>query len=114
MLFFFSGHGATDDQNRNYLIPVNAQVDLLEDTAIPMERINEILDDRERIAAQKVIVILDSCHSGAKVGQKTFTVEGKILDPLFTDAEGRITFASCNRDESSYEYEELGHGVFSY
>ena len=114
VLFFFSGHGATDDKGRNYLVPVDAQVDLLEDTAIRMERLNEILDDRERIAAKKVIVVLDSCHSGAKVGQKAFTVEGKILDPLFTDAEGRITFASCNRNESSYEEEELGHGVFSY
>ena len=114
VLFFFSGHGATDSQNRNYLIPVDAQVDLLEDSAILMERINEILDNRHRIEAKKVIVVLDSCHSGSKVGQKAFTVEGKILDPLFTDTEGRITFASCDRDESSYEYEELAHGVFSY
>ena len=114
VFFFFSGHGATDNKNRNYLIPVGAQVDLLEDTALPMERINAILDDREQIAAKKVIVILDSCHSGSKVGQKAFMVEGKILDPLFTDAEGRITFASCDRDESSYEYSDLGAGVFSY
>ena len=114
VLFFFSGHGATDDRNRNYLIPVDAKINLLEDSAIPMRRVNEVLDDRKRIAAEKVIVILDSCHSGSKVGQKALTVEGKILDPLFTNAEGRITFASCDRDESSYENEKLGHGVFSY
>ena len=114
VLFFFSGHGATDDKNRNYLLPVDVQADLLEDTAIPMRRINEILNDRDRIAAKKVIVVLDSCHSGAKVGQKAFSVEGKILDPLFTETEGRITFASCGRDEIVYEEETLGHGVFSY
>jgi len=114
ILFFFSGHGATDSKNRNYLLPVDVQSDLLEDTAISIQRLNEMLNDHQRIPAQKVIVVLDSCRSGTQVGQKGFQIEGQILDPLFTNVQGRITFASCGRNESAYEDEELGHGVFSY
>ena len=55
--FFLPGHGAIDDRDRNYLIPVDAKINLLEDSAIPMRRINEVLDDRKRITVEKVIVI---------------------------------------------------------
>ena len=94
--------------------PVDVQSDLLEDTAISMQRLNEMLNDHQSIPAQKVIVVLDSCCSGTQVGQKGCQIEGEILDLLFTNVQGRITSASCGRNESAYEDEELGHGVFSW
>ena len=114
ILVYFSGHGLTDKGGKNYLVPVDADRGMLADTAIRMERFNQILDDRQIVAAQRIVVVLDSCHSGSRVGQRGFAVTGAVLDPLFTHAEGRVTFASCGRDESSYEDKTLGHGVFTY
>lgn len=114
VLFYFSGHGIADKYGRNYLVAMDSKLNLLEDSAIPMERVNEVLDDPERIRARKVVAILDSCHSGARAGSKGDTEKGQVLDPFFTEADGRLTLASCGVEEQSFEDEEIGHGVFTH
>lgn len=95
VLFYFSGHGVADKGGKNYLVPIDAKLGLLQDSAISMQRVNEILNDKELIPAQKIVVVLDSCHSGTRVDAKAMET-GRILDPLFTNAEGRVTLASCS------------------
>jgi hypothetical protein len=114
VLFYFSGHGIADAKGRNYLVAIDSTLDLLEDTAVSMRRVNELLSDRKVIRARKIIAILDTCHSGARVGSKAVGELGQVLDPLFTKAEGRITLASCGIDEQSFEDPQKGHGVFTY
>jgi len=114
VLFYFSGHGVADERGRNYLVAIDSTLDLLEDTAVSMRRVNELLSDRKVIKARKIIAILDTCHSGARVGSKAVGELGQVLDPLFTKAEGRITLASCGIDEQSFEDPQRGHGVFTY
>ena len=114
VLFYFSGHGVADERGRNYLVAIDSTLDLLEDTAISIRRVNELLSDRKAIRARKIIAILDTCHSGARVGSKAIGELGQVLDPLFTNAEGRITLASCGIDEQSFEDPQKGHGVFTY
>ncbi len=114
VLFYFSGHGIADDRGRNYLVARDSSLDLLEDTAISMSRLNELLSDERVVRAKKIVVILDSCHSGARVGARGIGGLGQILDPLFTNAEGRVTLASCSIDEQSFEDPQKGHGVFTY
>ncbi|TGD95772.1 caspase family protein [Methylobacterium nonmethylotrophicum] len=62
-LLYYAGHGVQDDKNRNYLIPVDAQLrsqaDLV-DGAVKVEYVQELLEDaRPRIA----LMILDACRN---------------------------------------------------
>lgn len=114
VLFYFSGHGIADKDGQNYLIAVDTEVSLPQETAVSMKQVNAILNNREQIPAKRIIVVLDSCHSGVRRDARSLVVQGQILSPLFEDAEGRITLASCNIDEQSFEDEDIGHGVFTY
>jgi uncharacterized caspase-like protein len=114
VLFYFAGHGIADPRGRAYLVSVDARLTLLADTAVSQERVNEILNDKTQIPAQRVVVLLDSCHSGARVGARDGAEQGTVLDTLFRDAEGRVTLASCSADEQAFEDAEKGHGVFTH
>ena len=111
VLFYFSGHGIADKQGKPYLVAVDSTINLLEDTAVSMERVNQLLNE---IRAKKQVVILDSCHSGVLLNARATQPRGDIFDPLFTSAEGRMTLASCGADEQTFEDSDKGHGVFSY
>ena len=111
VLFYFSGHGIADRQGKPYLVAVDSTINLLEDTAVSMERVNQLLNE---IRAKKQVVILDSCHSGVLLNARDAQPRGDIFDPLFTSAEGRMTLASCGADEQTFEDSDKGHGVFSY
>ena len=60
VLVFFSGHGY-EDQGRAYLLPANADLEALDQSAIERDAFVRQID---RLAAKKVIVVLDACHSG--------------------------------------------------
>ncbi len=116
LLFMYCGHGDSVNGD-NYLIPMDGQKALLEDTAIRFSRVFEWLD---RCPAGSQIVCLDACHSGglarnqrgSRGMQAVATSMGKELEKY--SASGRAVLTSCSRDEISYEDNDLQHGVFSY
>lgn len=107
LLFYFAGHGVED-----YLLPQDARLGLLEDTAIPIARVDQIIAASR---ARRRIVIYDCCHSGgAQAGVRTSEgMAARLAESLFEGAEGRVTLSSCSRDEVSWEWPEKGHGVFT-
>jgi len=116
LLVLYCGHG--DSVNgENYLIPMDGQKALLEDTAIRFSRVFEWLD---QCSAGSQIICLDACHSGglarnqrgSRGMQAVATSMGKELEKY--SASGRAVLTSCSRDEISYEDNDLQHGVFSY
>jgi uncharacterized caspase-like protein len=127
VLVFFAGHGAPEVDPRGlerdglakYLVPSDADPDDLYTTALPMDEIQTIFN---RIEAERMIVFLDACYSGA-AGGRTFT-SGKMrtrdvgLDDLFlerlTRAKGRAIITASRPNEVSIELRELGHGLFTY
>ncbi|MBI3944723.1 MAG: caspase family protein [Armatimonadetes bacterium] len=108
LLFFFSGHGIAEN-GKGYLLPADAKVRLLGDTAIPTERVNEILAHSK---AQNTVVVLDSCHSAA--GKDAAGMSPEFARTLFSDADGRVTMASCQENQQSFEWSQMGHGVYTY
>jgi uncharacterized caspase-like protein len=66
ILLYFSGHGI-EENSQSYLIPADASDEILVDTAISLENAKEIL---LRSKARFKILILDSCHSGVRIGKK--------------------------------------------
>jgi hypothetical protein len=76
VFIFFAGHGAPEvdqqgverDGLAKYLVPIDAEPDDLYSTALPMDGLQTIFN---RIEAERVIVFLDACYSGA-AGGRTF------------------------------------------
>ena len=125
ILIFFAGHGAPEIDPRGaesdglakYLVPNDADPNDLYSTALPMDEFQTIFD---RIEADRVVVFLDACYSGA-AGGRTFasqrTRAGRV-DEVFLDrltrSKGRAIVTASRSSEVSLEVPELGHGLFTH
>jgi len=108
---YFGGHGL-EDGGASYLVPCDANVGILQDTAISLDRFNESL---ARCRAARKVIVLDACHSGALEGRRDAGLMSEDFQRrVFLEAKGRIVLSSCGYRESSYEWPEQGHGVFTY
>lgn len=131
---YFSGHGGriTDGlQAGNYLIPYDTRLNAIEKTAISSAEFTAALN---KIRTQKLVVLLDACHSGG-------TGDPKHLDPaagalINADAKatdepavkrglddaaydqlkqgsGRVIFASSRSEEVSYVLPNAPNSLFT-
>ena len=112
VLIFFSGHGMMYG-DRKYLLP--ADTDTFYTPAYAIDN-HEFIAAIDLLKAEKVITLLDSCHSGgvSRSGKGIGDVLPKDFYTQFERATGRVTLASCDGNEQSFEWEEKGHGVFTY
>ena len=98
---FFAGHGEPGTGNLR-----------LNDGILPPTRLLELQADdvRRGDGAERTIgVWLDSCYSGAFLLR--LAIAAIEQSESFRLIEG---LASCLPDEESYEWDDLGHGVFTY
>jgi hypothetical protein len=125
VVIYFAGHGAPEVDPRGierdglakYLIPTDADPDDLFSTALPMDDLQTVFG---RIEADRVVVFLDACYSGA-AGGRTFAsrrTRAGAVDDLFlerlTRSRGRAIVTAARPSEVSIELPELGHGIFTY
>lgn len=126
VILYYAGHGApeTDGSSRDgdglekYMLPYEADPARLYSTALPMTEISRIMD---RLAAERVVLIQDTCYSGSSgAGARTIQTtmfRGPISDAFLermSAGEGRIIMTASDANEISFERDELGHGVFTY
>lgn len=110
---YFSGHGAPEaKKGEAYLVPFDADPAYLEQTGYSLRRLYAQL---AKLPARRVVVILDSCFSGA--GGRSVIAEG--VRPLVNvvDADvppGLIVMSASAEDQISNSYREKGHGLFTY
>ncbi len=120
---FFSGHGTPEPGNPNnmYLLTFDSDPKKLATTAFPMWDVNTALS--RYITAKKVVIFTDACHSGGVlttgVAEKGFLGgESNLVNRYLTDLanakEGIVVFTASQAGEVSQEFEDLGHGVFTY
>jgi uncharacterized caspase-like protein len=109
--------GVEADGLSKYLVPRDADPDALFSTAFPMEDVQRIF---ARIAAERVVLLLDTCYSGA-AGGRTFARQGTRalgLNDQFLErlarSKGRVIVTASGPSEVALESAELGHGVFTY
>jgi hypothetical protein len=112
---FYSGHGLpTPDGSGLYLLPLHADRDVIDDTAIPFAKINDAISMAK---PKSVTVILDACYSGqTKAGQTlvasarplTLKAKNSFFPPNFT------VISASQSDQISSSSPDLQHGIFSY
>lgn len=122
VLLYFSGHGVLDTATEQAVLCLSdTQKDALLDTGFSMM---ELLGLLGRCAAKQQIVCLDACHSGGMTlrgarGQAeslpnpTAQMMG-LLRQRAAQSQGFYALLSCDQSQQSWEFPELGHGVFTY
>ncbi len=112
VVVYISTHGSSrsDDLRQvSYLYTYDTNVtsrDQVFGTALPMVEVSGIISTR--CAAQRTVVMFDTCHSGA--GADAQALSAAEFDRLRAGA-GRYILSSCKDQERSYE--ENGHGFFT-
>lgn len=120
VLVYLSTHGspAEMDSNRvNYLLAHNTDKDNLYATGIPLQDLSRMIKDR--IHADRIVVVLDACHSGAADTKKTGGEKGLYRDKNISaeglaKSAGQMVICSSQPDESSWESKKYPNGVFTH
>ncbi len=127
VVLYFAGHGMRErftgsldaDGLSKYFLPYDASRTDLYSTALDMDEITNIL---RRLAPERVIVLLDSCFSGAAggrspldpgAGEERTPITSEFLDRM-ARGKGRVVLTASGPEESAQESAGFGHGVFTY
>jgi hypothetical protein len=111
LLFYYSGHGE-EDGGESYLIARDGRRLVLSDTAVPLSRVKEIV---EEAPARAKVIVLDACHSGADIGGKgPKPMSEAFIRRVFEQAEGMAILASCKQGQLSYEWRDNERSVFTH
>ncbi|MEA5572782.1 caspase domain-containing protein [Calothrix sp. UHCC 0171] len=127
ILLYFSGHGILEPNTQQaVLCMTDTQKNDLLNTGIPMQELLQILGNS---SAHQQLVCLDTCHSGDMVligGENPLSRDGEnscfettsqmlqVLRQRAAQSKGFCALLSCDRGQKSWEFPELGHGVFTY
>jgi hypothetical protein len=112
---YFSGHGAPNTKTGDaYLVPYDGDPAYIDSTGYPLKR---LYDQLAKLPAGEVVVMLDSCFSGA--GGRSVVAKGMRPMMLSMDAAigvsaKTIVLAASSGDQVSSTYETKGHGLFTY
>lgn len=91
VIFYFSGHGGWE-----FICPYDSLLHSF-DNDIFASDLNSWLYGLD---SEKIIVTIDACESGSFLGE--------------VSGNGRVILTACSPDESAYDDNIIGHGVFSY
>lgn len=120
ILFYFSGHGILETETQQVVLCLNdTRKDRLLATGLAL---NDLLQQLGNCAASQQLVWLDACHSGGMTLRGTNRVSladptlqlVKVLRHKASQSKGFYALLSCDRAQQSWEFPELGHGVFTY
>jgi WD40 repeat protein len=114
VIVFYSGHGAPEPKTGDaYIVPFDGDPNYLEVTGYPLKRLYDRLG---RLQAKEVVVLLDSCFSGA--GGRSVIAKG--ARPLVMMAESSVlpqnmaVLSATQGSQISSSSPEKGHGIFTY
>lgn len=113
--FYYAGHGSMLN-DKFYFIPTNC-TRLYEEAALEQEAlpVPEVVERLKSIKALKQVLFIDACHSGGSTQLLASRGAGeeKALAQLSRSAGVHI-LAAAGSDQTATEFQELGHGLFTY
>lgn len=113
--FYYAGHGAPEpDTGTAYILPWDGDPTFLSTTAYPLTRLYEKL---QALPAREVIVMLDSCFSGA--GGRSVIAKGARPLVLSVTQTARLgakisVLTASSASEITGSLDQQGHGMFTY
>ncbi len=107
-IIFFAGHGLKDPNGGLFLLSHDADLDALDKTAVSGSKVRDALAK----VPCRVILILESCHSGA-LGPKAKPVSDDLTRELTDDDCGVVVWCSAMGNEKAGIDTKAGHGLFT-
>lgn len=110
---YYAGHGIPDNKTKNaFLMPVDADGT---DTDICIS-LSDFYRKLNESNAQKCVVFLDACFSGAqRGGDMIVAARGVRIKPSEDSPKGKtIVFSATSGDEAAFSYKEEQHGLFTF
>jgi len=112
---YFSGHGAPNAKTGEaYLVPYDGDPLYLDNTGYRLSRLYQSLSN---LPAKEVVVIVDSCFSGA--GGRSVLAQG--LRPIITEMKSpllengkTVALVASSGQQVSSTYEQKAHGLMTY
>ena len=114
LIIFYSGHGlASSDGKEKYILPFNADPDLLSKTAISR---NEIFDQIVALNPKSVTIFFDTCYSGVSRDEQMLLASARPLR-ILADDENKIPknftlFSASGNNQISSGLKDAKHGIF--
>lgn len=115
VFIYYSGHGAPNPKTgESYLVPNDGDPTFIDKTGYPVSSLYQQL---AKLPAKEVVVVLDSCFSGA--GGRSVIAQGmrplvtELKSPLLTKGQTIVLSASTGQQVSS-TYGAKSHGLLTY
>jgi hypothetical protein len=116
VVLFYSSHGSPagkDVAHENFILTHDTELGNLFATAIDMQDLTRIL--RERAGADRVLIVMDACHSGGgAVGAKSTELGANMDFRKIPLGEGQCVISSSSADQRSWESTRYQNGVFTH
>ena len=113
VIFYYCGHGAPDETTKeSYLLPVDA-FKVSPNVCLSLKNLYAELAE---LPSESVTVFLDACFSGAtRTGGMLASARATAIKPREETLKGKIvTFTASSGSEMALQYDEKGHGMFTY
>ncbi len=124
VMVFFAGHGMDKLGSRTgyYFLTSEADPESLTEANLPNVSVSgeDLRVKLKAIAANKQVVILDTCHSGAAAGsivdgsERSVSGDYQRAWEAIKDATGTWMLAGSAADQLSYESSNVDHGMLTY
>lgn len=109
VMLMLAGHGVTDSEGRYQFLPLDVDPAKLSATAIPGSTISSLASS----LPGKVLVFLDTCHSGALRSVIRNSNPDRLTIDLTQPESGVIVFSASTGDGSAQENQVWGNGAFT-
>lgn len=114
VVFFFSSHGSpakVDVRGKNYLIAHDSTKTSLFASGIELQDLTQLL--KERVQSDRVLIVLDACHSGAADASAKASESAGNFDAMAVAGQGQLVICSSQADERSWESRRYANGIFT-
>lgn len=116
VVIYISSHGSPADLDvggLNYILAHDTSIDSLYATGIPLQDLMRVI--KSRVHSDRVVIILDACHSGAaKVDAKGLFRSGNVDANAVATGTGQLVIASSKPEQVSWEGKSYENGVFTH
>lgn len=114
VLIFISTHGSPsqlDLEGMNYLVLHNTDPDSLYATGLPLQEFANAI--KQRVHSERVVLIIDACHSGAANPTKGIIRIGNVDSNILLQGTGQLVICSSQPNQVSWESKRYANGVFT-
>ncbi|HEY9753833.1 MAG TPA: caspase family protein, partial [Oculatellaceae cyanobacterium] len=115
VVIYISSHGSgaeMDHDGVNYLVAYDTDVNELYATGLPMQDLSSTV--KRRVHSDRVVMILDACHSGAaSVESKGLTRGSNVDADAIAQGTGQLVISSSKPDQVSWESKADQNSVFT-